>query len=276
MKLNLFGKITKMALQRRKIIYFLIIILTVLSVNTYSSMTKSILPEVKLPYVSIETQLIGASASEMEEMVTIPIENGIKDIKDIKKVTSSSGSGYSVVIIQFIEGVDAELKVQQIQTKVNNIKNHLPKNIEAPIIEEYDISKFPIIAVEINANMSYQQLESVAEQLNSRLKSIKNVKTVAVKGLNKPTVRVIPKFQKIKRLGIDYQAISDLIKEYQFNIPLGSRKLNGMNYYFESNNRLKNIQAIKEIPLNLGANQTIKLSDIAEVQYGNEEKIIGN
>ncbi len=276
MKLNSFGRITKMALQRRKIIYFLIIILTFFSINTYQSMTKSILPEVKLPYVSIETYLVGASASEIEEMVTVPIENAIKGIKDIKKVTSSSGSGYSLVIIQFNEGIDAETKVQQIQTKINNIRNKLPKKIDAPIIEEYDISKFPIIAVELNANMPYQQLEKVVEDLESRLKAISNVKNITVKGLNKPSVRVIPIFQKINQLGIDYQTISELIKEYQFNIPLGSRKLSGMNYFFEANNRLTTIQTIKDIPLNLGANQLLKLSDIADVQYGNNEKIVGS
>ncbi len=181
MKLNIFGKITKMALQRRKIIYFLIVILSLFSIKTYQTMTKSILPEVKLPYVSIQTQLIGASASEIEEMITVPIENGIKDVKDIKKVSSTSASGYSLVIIQFKEGIDAAAKVQQIQTKINNIRAQLPKNIETPIIEEYDISKFPIIAVEINADMSYKQLEKVVEELNGRLKSVNNVKSVKSK-----------------------------------------------------------------------------------------------
>ncbi len=276
MKLNIFGKIAKVALNRRKIIYFLIIILTFLSVRTYDTMTKSILPEVKLPYVAIETHLVGASASEMEEMVTLPIENGIKDVKDMKKVTSSSGSGYSLVIIQFKEGIDAEIKVQQIQTKVNNIRAKLPKDIETPTIEEYDISKFPIIAVELNANMAYPQLEKVVSELDSRLKSVNNVKSVEIKGLNKPSVRIVPKFEKMNRFGIGYEAISGFIKEQQFNIPLGNRELSGLNYYFESDNRLKSIQEIKNISFNLGANQLIKLSDIAEVTYGNKETILGS
>ncbi len=276
MKLNIFGKITKLALNRRKIIYFLIVILTLFSIRTYGTMTKSILPEVKLPYVSVETYLVGASASEMEELVTVPMENVIKGVKDIKKVTSTSGSGYSLLVIQFKEGIDADIKVQQIQTKLNNIRTQVPKNIETPIVEEYDISKFPIIAVEIDANMAYAQLEDVIEDLNGRLKSINNVKSVEVKGLNKPTVRIIPKFEKMNRFGIGYEVISESIKEQQFNIPLGSRELSGMNYYFESDNRLKDIQSIKDIPLNLGRKQSIRLSDIADVEYGSKEKNLGS
>ncbi len=276
MKLNLFGKITKTALQRRKIIYFLIVILVLFSVRAYSTMTKSIFPEVELPYVSIQTYLVGGSASEMEEMVTVPIENGIKDVKDIKKVTSSSGSGYSLVIVQFKEGIDVASKVQQIQTKVNNIRPDLPKNIEIPIVEEYDISKFPIIAVELNGGMSYRQLETVVNDLENRLKSIKDVKSVEVKGLNKPRINIIPNFEKMDKYGINYEMISNLVKDQQFNIPLGSRKLNGMSYNFESNNRITSLEKIKDIPINLGQNQTIKLSSIADVSYDDKEKLTGS
>ncbi len=276
MKLNVFGKITKVALHKRKVLYFLMIILVFFSVSTYNTMTKSIFPEMKLPYISIATYLVGGSASEMEEMVTTPIENSIKDLKDIKKVTSSSGSGYSLVILQFNEGIDAELKVQQVQTKVNNIRPMLPKNIETPVIEEYDISKFPIIAVELNADMPYQQLKIIVDDLDSRLKSIIDIKSIDVQGLNKPYVSVVPKFEEMNKLGLGYETISGLIKEQQFNIPLGNRELGDMDYYFESDNRLTSLQRIEDIPLNLGENQTIKLSDIADISYENNEKLTGS
>ncbi len=273
---NIFAKITESALKRRKILYFLLIVLVFLSVRTYNNMTKSILPQVKLPYVSIETYLIGGSATEMETLVTNPIENSIKEVRDIKKVTSTSGSDYSLVVLQFNEGIDAGLKVQEVQSKINNIISKLPKNIENPIVEEYDISKFPIIAVELNKDLPYKKLKIVVDDINNMLKSVKDVKSVEIKGLNKPYVSIVPNFQKISKYGISYDAILNLIKEHQLNMPLGSRKLNGMYYNFETDNRLKSIEEIKEIPINLGKNQHIRLADIANVDYGNKEKILGS
>jgi len=276
MTLNIFGKITKNVLHKRKVMYFLLIILVFFSIKVYNTSTKSIFPEMKFPYVSIETYLVGGSASEIEEMVTTPIENGIKELKDIKKVTSSSGNGYSLVIIQFNEGINSELKVQQVQTKINNIRSKLPKNAETPLIQEYDISKFPIIAVELNADIPYQQLKIIVDDLENRLKSVTDVKSVEIQGLNKPYVKIVPKFEEMDKFSLGYDSISGLIKEQQFNIPLGNREMNGMNYYFESDNHLTNLQMVKDIPLSLGVNQYIKLSDIAEVSYEYKEKMAGN
>jgi len=52
----------------------------------------------------------------------------------------------------------------------------LPKNVETPIVQEYDISKFPIIAVEINADMPYLQVKTIIDDIDSRLKSVSGVK----------------------------------------------------------------------------------------------------
>lgn len=268
MKQNPFGAIVSVALKRRKVVYFFLIVLVFFGVTTYDTMTKSILPEAKFPYISVATSLVGASAADMEEMVTIPIENNLKQLKDVKKITSASHNGFALVVIQFNQGVDNAIKVQQVQTVVNNLRSKLPKDLEAPVVEAYDIAKFPIIAVEIDGDRPYPQLKKNVATLERQLKAIPGVTTLEVDGLNKPYIKVTPNLEAMNTYGLDYSLLSGLLKEHQFNMPLGAKTLYGMTYYFDSDNKMTSIKGLKDIPINLTRGQQITLGDIAEVAMG--------
>lgn len=265
MKQNFFGSVTEQSIIRRKVLYFLLIVVVFGGYLTYSGMTKSIFPTVKFPYVSVSTTMVGASPEDIETMVTNPIENALKDLQDIRRVTSTSSGGHSLVVLQFHEGVDGARKVQEIQSRISNISEDLPNAAQNPIVEEYDLTRFPIIAVEVDGDKPYKQVRTTIDALEKRIKAVEGVKNIEIAGLNVPYIVVAPDVEKMKLYGIDHDTIINTVRDNNFNLPLGTLELEGMAYTFETDNRVASVEDIRDVTFILSNGKSIQLSDIADV-----------
>ena len=105
-------------------------------------------PSIKLEIVTVETVFPGASAEDVEKLVTIPIEEEIKNTSGIKILRSTSSEGLSVVIAELETGEDVIPFVQDLDSKVSRIKDKLPEDAEEPIVEEVK-ADFPLINIAI-------------------------------------------------------------------------------------------------------------------------------
>ena len=270
--MNLFGQITKIIIEKRKAVYFLLIVMILIGSMMYQGITKSIFPSVKFPYVSIYTEMLGASSGDMETMITDKIENALKDLADVKEMRSASSLGTSLVVLKFSEKANVDQAVQKIQTKVNNIRNDLPKNAEVPIVEEYDITKFPVIAVEVKNDKPYGYLNQTVSELTHQIKGISGVTKVEKSGINPPEIQIIPNYAKMAIYKITSEDVIAGLKKYQMDIPLGSIEMNAMRYSLQTDNKIKSIEEIGQMPIWSDGVKTIFLKDISSVKYVDEIK----
>lgn len=268
--LNIFGKMTEITISKRKVIYFLLILLLLVGSITYESITKSIFPNVKFPYVSIYTEMIGANSKDMEEMVTEKIEEELNDLKDVKEMKSTSSLGSSLIVIKFDEKADVDVQIQRIQTKINNIRYKLPKQSEVPIIEEYDITKFPVIALEIKNDKPYYQLKQTIDDLTRQIKMVSGVNKVEKAGINLPQIQIEPDLDKMMKYKITNTEVASALENSQLNIPLGKIEMHGMSYSLQTDNKIQSLEEIENIHLKSDGVRSIFLKDIAKVRYVDE------
>ena len=109
-------------------------------------------PSIKLELVTVETVFPGASAEDVEKLVTIPIEEEIKNTSGIKLLRSTSSEGLSVVIAELETGEEVTPFVQDLDSKVSRIKDRLPEDAEEPIVEEVK-ADFPLINIAITGEV---------------------------------------------------------------------------------------------------------------------------
>src|SRR3989339_626550 len=95
-------------INRRPITWILIAAAVVFGFMSWNSMPRELQPEIKLPYISVATMLPGASPSDIESLITEPLEKAIGSVSDIKTMSSSSNFNFSLIFIEFQASIDMD------------------------------------------------------------------------------------------------------------------------------------------------------------------------
>ena len=106
-------------------------------------------PEVSAPHAIVITTYPGASPSEIESLVTNPLEEALSDIKDVEEMSSSSDESVSVIVIDFDVEADLERSLQKVREKVTDARKDLPDDVEDISVEEITLTDIPIILVSV-------------------------------------------------------------------------------------------------------------------------------
>ena len=107
-----------------------VLCIVIFGASSYISLPRESAPDVKIPVVMITTPYIGVSPADIESLVTIPMENELAGVKDVKKLSSTSGEGISIVSLEFEPDVVIEDALQRVRDRVNRVKVNLPSDAE--------------------------------------------------------------------------------------------------------------------------------------------------
>ena len=126
----------------------ILVIFTVLAIGglvSYNLLNLNLLPKFEVPILTVQTVYPGASASEVETSVTKKIEDALSTLENLKKITSTSLEGVSVVAIELNASADPNQGVQDAQRKINTIKSQLPHEVLDPAIEKMSLDERAIL-----------------------------------------------------------------------------------------------------------------------------------
>lgn len=271
MKKSIFDALIAFAIKRKKVIYFMIGIFIILGIMTYQSMTKEVMPEIKYPDANIYIEYPGTSPVDIEKLVTDKVEAAISGVGDIKKVESSSSSGYSSTSIRFVQGVNIAEKVTKIKSELDAIRSELPKDISTPLVEEYSENKEPILYYSITSDGTTDELRESINLITNSFKKISGVSKVKVYGLPEKEISITVDPDLLSLYQLQLSQISTLIANQNIDVPVGVKSLNERNYTIRVMNSFKDIEDIKNIILTQKNGFPIFVKDIATVEY-NESK----
>ncbi|MCK5140016.1 MAG: efflux RND transporter permease subunit, partial [Thermodesulfovibrionia bacterium] len=142
-------------------------------------------PSIQLELVTVTTIYPGASAEDVEQLITIAVEDELNDIDGVKVVRSTSSEGRSYVVAELEAGEDIQKVAQDVRSDISKIRNKLPDDIEEPVISEQKAS-FPIISVSIAGEVQRELLRKFALELRDELEIISGVDSVVTSGLGDP------------------------------------------------------------------------------------------
>lgn len=268
--MNVLKKIIKSAITKRKAVYLMMIILVVMTGIRYPDTTKSLLPDAKFPYVSVYTYMSGASPLTMEKEVTNKIEVELNDIEDLSLMTSSSSYSTSLVVLKFKEDTNIEDKIRLVQSKISNIDHEMSQKAETPVVEEYDINDSPIIMIEVDNRLSYEDKLSIIKDIKRTVKSITGVSKLEVSGFDKRSIEVIPDEKLLEQYGISTTNIINRIKSNQTSLPLGSLEIRNMTYNFQISSEITSVETLENLIVGTYEQKPLYLRDVSDVKVTTE------
>jgi HAE1 family hydrophobic/amphiphilic exporter-1 len=234
-------------------------------------------PDIDFPVVNIAVGWDGASPEIMESDVVDIVEESIMTVAGIKKVTSSSRFGRANVTAEFDLNVNINVAVQEIQTKLAQAQQRLPKDINPPILSKVNPEDQPIVWIGVSGDLPLREMSAyVRDVLKDQFTTIAGVGDVFLGGYAEPTVRVFLNTEKLDALELTSEDVMAAISSQHLEMPAG-RLLQGKE---ERNVRVlgeaKSIQEIGDLTIPSRVRegylwQSIRLTDVANIEDGLED-----
>jgi multidrug efflux pump subunit AcrB len=255
-------------IEKHKFTILLIISFTLFGLLTIAQIPKESSPEVEIPYAIVITTYPGANAEDIEELITQPIEDKIKSLDEIDKLTSQSVNSVSSIIVQFNANSDSQEKINDLKDKVDEAKNDIPEDANAPIVTQVSLDDVPILTFSISGPYLETQLKSYADTVKDKIESISGVSKVDVLGGKEEEIKVIVDKAKLDSYSLSLLQVNQAISAANSDIPVGLIESSNTEYTVRFAGRLKNIEDIKMIPLAKVSDTVIMLKDVANIYSG--------
>jgi multidrug efflux pump len=259
--------ITSLAVGNRTAVLVLLVMITVGGLASYLSIPKESSPAIEIPMIAVNTLYPGVSPSDMESLVTRPIEEELNRIADLKELTSTSVEGYSSVVAEFETGVVIEDALARVREKVDLARSKLPSDAEDPSIMEFDFSEVPIMQVNLSGEYGLVRLKDIGEELQDRIEQIPSVLRVDLRGGLEREVKVDVDLPKLKFYGVAMSDIVDAIRNENVNIPGGSIEAGTLNYLVRVDGEFRDPSLLGDIVVTTSGGRPIYIRDVADVEF---------
>ncbi|HOY30429.1 MAG TPA: efflux RND transporter permease subunit [Bacteroidales bacterium] len=264
---------TSWAIDNRSSIYVLVALITVLGVINYRSLPKEQLPDVVIPTIMVNTIYPGTSPSDMENLVTRPIEKQLKAVSSVKNVSSTSVQDFSSIIIEFNTNVDQAEAKQKVRDAIDKAKSQLPTDLyKDPEVIQIDFAEMPIMNIQISGNYDLERLKKYAEMAQDRIESLKEITRVDIVGALDREIQVNIDMYKMQIAGVSMYDVEKAISYENHTISAGEISMDGMKRNVRITGEFKNIDDIGNIVLLSTIGGKIYLKDIADIKDGYKEQ----
>lgn len=250
----------------------------VIGIGLYSmiNIEKEVFPNVQYDVLTVTTVFPGAAPSEVEKLITNPLEQELKEVSGIKKMASSSVEGLSAIAIQLDpDQVTQEKGKSDVQEIIDRF-NDLPEEAEEPRVIALESKENPVVEVTLWGGKDLFQLKEVARYVEEEIEKVSGVARVSVMGEREYEIRVEISAKDLQRNQIALVEVIQALKEQNVSIPGGSfsRLEEGIekDVIIRTEGQFENVEDVKQTVIranDLGS--PIVLGDVAKVYMGLKE-----
>lgn len=224
-------------------------------------------PDVEFPGVSVDISQPGAAPTEIENQITQRVESAVRSISGVKNIISTAREGSSRTFVEFEIGTDVNDAVNEVKNAVDQARGSLPDGILEPQISKVDAVGGPIAYFAVKANdMTVEQLSwFVDDTVVKSLLAVEGMAEVDRFGGVDREIRVILKPDRMQALGVTANQINDVLRRVNVNAAGGRAEVGGTRQSVRVLGNAEDAYALSQMQISLGNGQTVKLSDVADV-----------
>lgn len=264
-----FRKVANVFITNKELGILTILFLVFFGVLGFVLMPKQYNPEIVAPAFRINTVFPNATAEEVYELVTRPMENKVREIALVDDIYSQSTAGFSSVTVTFDIGSDEQdAKIDLVQRLRSNM-GEKPLGAQEPSIEEIDVDDVPILSLAlVSDKFSPEALRSFALDFSDRLKHVENVGKIVIRGGERSDLSVLVDADKLQFYNISIQDVYGSIVSNNQNVLVTKTDSFPYNIPVEVYGSIENIEQLKKIVVTSLNNQIVRIEDVAEVKVG--------
>lgn len=270
--MRLFGP-TRWATQNRITVYALTVLITLFGISSYITLPKELFPDLVIPTIVVNTVYPGSSPSDIENLVTRPIEKRLKGIAGVEKINSYSQQDVSTIVVEFSVSEDPKECKDRVKDAVDKARADLPRDLpQEPTITDVDFSEFPIMSINLAGQYSPAQLKKYADELKDRIEALPQIRRVDIVGALEREIRIDVDMTKLQAHNLAFSDIENAIARENVLISAGEADLGRQKRTLRLDGRFRSVEEIRNLVIRSGFGAPVYLREVADVYDGYKKR----
>lgn len=255
------------AIRHKQIVYFFIIAIITGGLWSYFHLGRSEDPDFTIRQAVVTAAWPGASAQQITQQVTDPLEKKLQDTKGLDYIKSFTHDGKTVIYVNLKDSVPKE----EIQTRWHEIRNlvndewgSLPSGVMGPYINDRFDDVYGSIYAVTGDGFSYEEKRKYAENIRRRLTGVEDVQKVELLGVQKQEIYVEMDQNKLASFGMRPSDVFAMLQQQGAMMPAGMIHTDSRNVAVRVEGLLDTVESLKELPIHVGE-RSFHLGDVASV-----------
>jgi len=263
--------ISDLSIKRPIMMSMFLLVLVIFGGIAYFSLNVDLMPDVDIPVVTVQTVYAGAGPQEIETQVTKKIEDAVSTVSQIESMTSYSLEGVSIVQIQFELDKNVDIANQEVKDKVDAIISTLPDDVEAPVIQKFEVGADPVIDLVLTGNLDPIQLFELADKkLKDRFSQVNGVANVDIVGGQEREIKVELDNRIVFQNSISLPQLAQMLAVENMDIPGGQFQRSSQEYSSRVKGKFQTLEDLKNLEIQT-ANGKKRLDRVATIKDSGEE-----
>ncbi len=263
-------KPTSWAVDNKTVIYITAAIITFIGMYQFNTLPKEQFPDIVMPTVSVTTIYVGNSPKDIENLVTRPIEKQLKGISGakVKKITSTSQTDYSLIIVEFDSDVKTDIAKLKVKDAIDKAKTDLPNDLTSqPNAQEFAFSEMPIMFVNVSGDYDGVKLKEYAKKLQDRFEQLTELTRAEIVGAPEREIQINADPYKMQAASISFTDIENAVKRENNDITGGLIEVGDMKRTLKIKGQFTTALALQNIIVRSSSRgASVYLRDIAELK----------
>lgn len=229
-------------------------------------------PQIIVPMIDIFVQMPGASAQEVQERVTKPMEKLLWEIPGVEYIYSTSSPGYAMSVVRFYVGQDEENSIVRLNQKMFANFDLIPPGASPPLIKPRSIDDVPILALTLSSDRyDHFALRRIAAQVHDQIKQVRNVSEVTIIGGQRRQVRVTLDTGRMAAYHVAPALIVPMLEQANRQLQAGSFSAGNREFLVETGGFLQTAEEVGSVVVGVFDGRPVYLRDVAHIEDGPEE-----
>jgi HAE1 family hydrophobic/amphiphilic exporter-1 len=258
-------QLTRLAVHRPLAVLMGLLALVLLGGVAYTFLKVDRLPPISIPVVSVSVSYPNASADDVEQLVTEPVENALAGMPGVAHINSTSSEGVARVTVQLADGTDVDAAAIEVGRRLAAIGNSLPSDAGSPSINKADPNASPILNVALTGAPSDQLYDIASSQLQPQLQSVPGVASVNINGGLQREIQVRVDYNRLAGYGLSVQQVATALQTANVSAPAGSLEEGAQVLNVRSVGRFESADQLGGIVISDTSSGPVYVRDVASV-----------
>ena len=230
------------------------------------------LPEMPLPSVSVVAEYEGFPPREMEQLITIPMENALSSVKGVKTMSSLSRQGVSAVTLRFDWGSDPDRSAIEVREIIDGLYPYLPNGVRKPVAFSENLSDTPLMTLVCrpkDGTSAGDHYNAIKYDLKNRLKRIDGIARIRTMGLRRPEIHVEVDMERLYGMGLSLSDTGSYLGQFLIDHPAGKIREGDKEQLIKVSGGVVSPLDIAALPVQPGG--SVSYGEIAAIDYHEEE-----
>jgi len=266
------------AINNKTTIYVMIALILFLGVSAYFSMPRENFPEIKETKIYVSSVYPGNTAEDIEKLITNPLEDKLKTVSNLVKLTSTSQEDVSMVIIEFDENLTVAEAKQKVKDKIDtetsgeDWPSFNGAKVEPNVFDLSMSEEMPILNINISGDYTVERLKEFGVYLERKIEGLNEIKQVDIRGAQDKEVEVAVDIYKMMAAKVSFDDVKNAIGNGNVTISAGNLVSSGQRRTIRVIGEIETPKDLENFVVKSEKNNPIYLKDIAKVTFKDKER----